>query len=436
MKRPKRDFVAAAANRFAQSSNLQIVVPPWAAPLRGRSRYKGAWSGRGGGKSHFFAEMLIERMITDPGLRVVCIREIQKSLRFSAKFLIESKIRALGVADKFEILTTEIRRRGGSGILIFQGMQDHTAESIKSLEGFGVAWIEEAQSISQYSLDLLIPTIRTPGSEIWATWNPDQPSDAIDKLLRGEAPPADAIVVSTSYLENPYCSEITKAEAEYTRSTNTDKYNHVWGGGYAVVSDIQVLGGRWQIAAFQSAADWDGPYYGADWGFGTDPTTCVMLWRSRDGRSLYIEHESLEYGLELNDVAAAWIRDVPGVADHSVRADNSQPQSIAHVRSMGIPRLVAADKWAGSIEDGIQFLRSHTIYVHERCRETISECRLYSHKVNKAGDILPEIVDKHNHLIDAIRYALAPLILQDARPQVAPLPKEREHSPRQVRQIF
>lgn len=425
----------------SERTNFQISVPPWAEPLRQRSRYKAAWGGRGGGKSHFFAEMVVERMVNDPDLRVVCIREIQKSLKFSAKYLIESKIRSLGVVDRLEILATEIRRRDGQGILIFQGMQDHTAESIKSLEGFGIAWIEEAQSISQYSLDLLLPTIRTPGSEIWATWNPVQPGDAIDKMFRGENLPESAIVVRTNYTDNPHASAITTSEAEHCRATDTDKYNHVWLGGYAVVSDLQVLGGKWAIAEFDTRSatmvGLDGPYYGADWGFGSDPTTCIIAWVSGDGRSLYLEHESHEYGLELNEVAGVWIRDIPGVADHVVRADNSQPQSINHVKGLGIPRLVAADKWPGSIEDGIKFLRSFDkILVHPRCRETIAECRLYSHKQTKGGDILPDIVDKHNHLIDALRYALAPLIRKESQPTHAPIPAAAVVSPAIARSIF
>ena len=133
-------------------------------------RYRAAFGGRGSGKSHFFAEMLIERCVLTP-TSVVCIREVQKSLNQSVKKLLEIKIEALGVSDMFTVRDNKITSKNGS-MIIFQGMQNHTADSIKSLEGFDIAWIEEAQSISEMSLSLLRPTIRKPGSEIWATWNP------------------------------------------------------------------------------------------------------------------------------------------------------------------------------------------------------------------------------------------------------------------------
>ena len=152
-------------------------------PLLESARYKGAWGGRGSGKSHFFGERVVIRCLGEPGLRVVCIREVQKTLAQSSKRLIEQKIIALGVGRKFRVLEEKIVTPGG-GLIIFQGMQDHTAESIKSLEGYKIAWIEEAQTLSQRSLTLLRPTIRVPGSEIWASWNPRRKSDAIDELLR------------------------------------------------------------------------------------------------------------------------------------------------------------------------------------------------------------------------------------------------------------
>src|SRR5690625_4607712 len=107
---------------------IEIATPRWAVPLLAPARYKGAKGGRGSGKSHFYAELAVETMVADPDHRFVCIREVQKSLKFSVKELVENKIRALGVSHLFEITLTEIRRVGGNGIMIFQGMQDHTAD--------------------------------------------------------------------------------------------------------------------------------------------------------------------------------------------------------------------------------------------------------------------------------------------------------------------
>jgi phage terminase large subunit len=209
---------------------LARAVPRWAVPLQRPARYKGASGGRASGKSHFFAEEAVEAMVCDPSLRFVCIREVQRSLKFSAKSLVEAKIRQLGVEHLFEILATEIRRRGGDGVMIFEGMQDHTSDSIKSLEGFGRAWVEEAQSISQRSLDLLLPTIRMPASEIWFSWNPDQPIDPVDAFFESE--PEGAIRRHTTYLDNPFCPDVMKTEAARLKAVDEDAFEHIWGGGY------------------------------------------------------------------------------------------------------------------------------------------------------------------------------------------------------------
>jgi phage terminase large subunit len=211
---------------------LDRQVPRWALPLTQPCRYKGGSGGRASGKSHFFAEEAVEAMVCDPDLRFVCIREVQRSLKFSAKALVESKIKQLGVSDLFEVMTTEIRRRGGSGVMIFEGMQDHTSDSIKSLEGFGRAWVEEAQSISQRSLDMLLPTIRTEGSEVWFSWNPDQPTDPVDAFFASR--PEGAVHVHTTYRDNPFCPDVMEVEAQRLERADPDAHEHIWGGGYFV----------------------------------------------------------------------------------------------------------------------------------------------------------------------------------------------------------
>lgn len=199
-------------------------------PLLEPARYKGASGGRASGKSHHFAESAVEAMVCDPDLRFVCIREVQRSLKFSAKSLVESKIAQLGVADLFDVQQTEIRRVGGRGVMIFEGMQDHTADSIKSLEGFGRAWVEEAQNISARSLSLLLPTIRTEGSELWFSWNPDQPTDPVDAFFASQ--PEGAVRVHSTYRDNPFCPKVMFAEAARLKAADLDAYEHVWEGGY------------------------------------------------------------------------------------------------------------------------------------------------------------------------------------------------------------
>lgn len=212
-------------------SILTIKTPRVFAPLLNHARYKGAHGGRGSGKSHFFAELGIESCLIKP-TRMVCLREIQKSIKQSIKLLLEDKIRSMDVAEQFyEPLETEIRARNGS-LIIFQGMQNHTADSIKSLEGFDIALLGEAQSFSQYSLDILRPTIRKDGSEIWAEWNPETEDVPIDQLLRGSNRPKDSIVVESNWRDNPFFPEVLRREMEEDKARDYDKYLHIWEGHY------------------------------------------------------------------------------------------------------------------------------------------------------------------------------------------------------------
>lgn len=201
-------------------------------PLLQPARFKGAWGGRSGGKSHFFAEAIAERCLMMPGTRVVCIREFQESLRESAKRLIEDKISDLGVGHLFRIMHDRIETPGG-GIIIFMGMHDSTAESIKSLEGFDIAWVEEAQTLSARSLELLRPTIRKLGSEIWFSWNPRRKSDAVDEFLR-QKKPDNAIVLRANWRDNPWFPEVLDQERRLDLEAFPDRYDHIWEGAYAL----------------------------------------------------------------------------------------------------------------------------------------------------------------------------------------------------------
>ena len=201
------------------------------APLLDPARYKGAFGGRGSGKSHFFAELLVDDHYHNPGFRSVCIREVQKSLKDSAKRLIEDKIQALGLGKHFEVQSDQIKSRGG-GVILFQGMQDSTAETIKSLEGFNRAWVEEAQTLSERSLALLRPTIRSEGSEIWASWNPRRKTDAIDDFLRVKRPDS-SIVVQANWRDNPWFPAVLDEERRLDLAKYPDRYDHTWEGDYA-----------------------------------------------------------------------------------------------------------------------------------------------------------------------------------------------------------
>lgn len=349
----------------------------------------------------------------DADMQFVCIREIQRSLKFSAKKLVETKIQSLGVSHLFDITLTEIRRIGGNGVMIFQGMQDHTADSIKSLEGFHRAWVEEAQNLSHRSLQLLRPTIREEGSEIWFSWNPDQPTDAVDSFLCSDEAPDGMILVHVNHDSNPFLPDTLHKEMEHDRKYNPDSFDHVWLGGYNKKTDAQIFAGKWMVDEFEPGADWDGPYHGLDFGFSNDPTAATKSWVH--DRTLYIEHEAGNVGLELDDTSEFMKTRIPGIERHAIRADNARPESISYLRRHGLPRTEAVKKGKGSVEDGIEHIKSYKrVVIHPRCEETAREFRLYSYKVDKrSGDILPTIVDEHNHYIDSIRYGLEPLIRND-----------------------
>lgn len=217
-------------------TTLQIETAEVFKPLLAPARYKGAYGGRGSGKSWFFAGLMIEDSLAERGLLSVCIREVQKSLKDSAKRLIEAKLMEyrLGAADGFKVFREVIETPGG-GQITFQGMQDHTAESIKSLEGFKRAWVEEGQTLSATSLSLLRPTIRTPGSELWFSWNPRRKADPVDAMLRGAELPTGAAVVRANWSDNPWFPAELEQERKDCLRTTPDQYAHIWDGDYATV---------------------------------------------------------------------------------------------------------------------------------------------------------------------------------------------------------
>lgn len=215
---------------------LRIPTAAVFEPLLHPARYKGVWGGRGSGKSHFMAGALVEDHIRNPGMRSVCIREVQKSLKQSAKKLVEDKIESFGLGERegFKVFR-EVIETPGDGIITFTGMQDHTADSVKSLEGFNRAWVEEAQAMSDRSMTLLRPTIRAEGSELWFSWNPQRATDPIDMLLRGPNPPSDAVVIRANWSDNPWFPKVLGQERLDSLANEAEKYGHIWEGEYATV---------------------------------------------------------------------------------------------------------------------------------------------------------------------------------------------------------
>ena len=380
-------------------STLTIETPKVFEPLLYPSRYKGAWGGRGSAKSHFFAGLTVEESIRQK-VDIVCLREVQKSLKFSVKKLIESKIEAMNAGAYFDVQNEQIKSKAG-GNIIFQGMQDHTSDSIKSLEGFGIAWFEEAQSASQRSLDLLRPTIRAPGSELWFSWNPNFATDPIDVLLRGDNPPPGSVVVKANYRDNPWLPKELQDELDYDQRRDPDKFAHIWLGEYQRNSEARVFK-NWKIEEFERPA---GTVHrlGADWGFSIDPSVLVRC--DIEGNRLYVDYEAYMVGCEIVNLPELFMS-VPEAEKWPITADSARPETVSHMQKNGFPKIRSAIKGAKSLEEGVEFLKSFDIIVHPRCRNLIDELTLYSYKTDPlTGLVLPILADKHNHLIDALRYA-------------------------------
>lgn len=368
-------------------------VPPVFRPLLGNERFLGAKGGRGSGKSHFFAGLAVVRMLE--GRNVLCIREIQRSIADSVKRLVEAKIEEFGVGAMFSVTEAEVRCARTGAVMIFRGMQNHTAASVKSLEGFDIAWWEEAQTASQRSLDLLIPTIRTPGSQLLFSWNPEDEGDPIEKLLVA-APPENARVVTANWQDNPWFPEELRGDMERDRERDPDKYAHVWEGMYRSASEARIFR-NWRLG------DVDVPenivwFYGVDWGFANDPTAGVRLCFPND-KTLYVSDEAYEVGVEMERLPA-FLGQIPGMREWPSAADSARPETIDYVRRHGLPRMKPARKGKGSVEDGIEFLRSFDIVVSPRCPNFAQELRRYAFKTDKqTGEILPVPEDAWNHCI-------------------------------------
>jgi phage terminase large subunit len=219
--------------------DLRILTAEVFEPLLAPARYKAAWGGRGSGKSHAVADLLLEDSLAEPGdsgegLRTVCIREVQKDLAQSSKALIEAKLAThrLGEADGFKVFR-DVIQTPHDGLMIFKGMNDYTSESVKSLEGFKRAWWEEAQSATGHSLNLLRPTLRAAGSQLIFTWNPRRKTDPVDVMFRGPEKPTGAVVVKANWRDNPWFTAELEQERQDCLRTQPDQYDHIWEGGYA-----------------------------------------------------------------------------------------------------------------------------------------------------------------------------------------------------------
>jgi phage terminase large subunit len=399
-----------------QLTEATCELPDYAAPLFEPKRYKVLYGGRGAARSWSVARTLLIKAAESP-LRVGCFREFQKSIKDSVHRLLKDQIELLELPG-YDVTDREIRHDNGS-LFLFEGLR-HNVTKIKSLEGIDIAWVEEAERVSKSSWDVLIPTIRKAGSEIWINFNPDLADDpTFVRFVVTKR--ADAWVCKVSSSDNPWFPAELAAERTYLYRVDPDAAAHVWGGECRQSSGAQILRGKWIVDDFTPEPAWDGPYHGADFGFAQDPNTIVRCWiapgtiANSTGR-LMIEYEAYKIGQDTDDISTHWQAEVPGCETFTIRADCARPETISYLTRHGLPLIVGVEKWAGSVEDGIAHLRQYEqIVIHPRCKHAAEEARHYSYKIDqRTGDILPVIADAHNHIWDSVRYALAPLIRNPA----------------------
>lgn len=409
---------------------IQITYPDKFYPIVNRkARRKIAKGGRGSAKSRSFAKLAVVRASKEK-LRILCCRELQSSIKESVHKLLCETIHELGLDRFFRITDTSIKSWTGSEF-IFKGLRNNYNE-IKSLEGIDIAWLEEGEGVSQQSLDVLIPTIRKDGSEIWVSYNPETKDSPCDKTFITNAHP-DTVIVELNFRDNPWFPEVLRFEMELCKIVDFEKYLWVWEGQYKKYAHDLIFRDKIVVDCdFVTPSDIKRFYYGLDFGFSNDPLSAHRLFEKEEGTftDLYIDYEVYGLGIELDDMHEKLIAGLPGLLRDKIIADSSRPDTISFLRrpfnknGKQFPSIncIGANKTGevldkkgtskGSIADGIDFLRHYRhIYIHRRCPGAKEDYQNYRWKRDaKTDEILNEPVDKSNHSPDDNRYALSRLI--------------------------
>lgn len=377
---------------MSEPANIQL--PPWSKPLfKNGDEYKyfAIHGGRGSGKSRSLATILLVKA-AQAKHRVLCCREVQKSIKDSVKKLLDDEIDRLGWRSGFKSTETSIRCQNGSEF-IFMGLA-HNPDSVKSTEGITLCWVEEAQTLSQGSISTLIPTIRQPGAQIFFTWNPKSIKDPVDAMFRGDETPPRSFVRQVNYTDNPWFPDVLREEMEYDKKRDRGKYLHVWEGQYLERSNANVFQ-DWRVEPFETPED-AFLRYGCDWGFSVDPTVLIRCFTI--GRKLYFDYEAYKVGCDIDDTPALFA-EVPDSDKWPIIADSASPERISYMRKHGYPKMMKAKKGQKSVEEGIEFMRSHEIIVHPRCKHMAEELALYKYKIDPVTEEVTNVLeDKNNHL--------------------------------------
>jgi phage terminase large subunit len=386
--------------------------------LEKQARYKVAYGGRGAGKSESIARCLLI-MSLQKKISILCARELQNSIADSVHKLLSDLIAELKLDGFFTITQTSIKNIYGSQFL-FKGLKNNINE-IKSLKGINYVWVEEAERVSENSWAVLIPTIREEDSEIWVIFNPESADSATYTRFVAK-PPSDSIVTKINWNDNPWFPDVLKKEMEYDKKVNPEKYDWIWEGNPRTLNDAQIFKGKWVVDDFKTP-----PmdtmlekrfFYGADWGFSPDPLAAIRCYVV--GNVLYIDQEVYRVGVELGQIGKELVQKMPEIKRWPCYGDSARPDIISMLQKEGFTQLRGVKKSIDGgqsnklkfVEAGIDYIKSfEKIVIHPSCKNTIEEFKLYSYKVdNNTDEVLPIIIDKYNHIIDSLRYALSTYI--------------------------
>lgn len=369
------------------------------------------YGGRGSGKSYSVA-LMVAIWGAQQSLRILCTREFQNSIKESFHAELKKAINKHEFLKNQYIIGVDFLRHKFNGTeFIFKGLRSNIT-AIKSMAQINLVIVEEAETVPHSSWLDLVPTIREKNSSFIVIFNPKHKNSYVAErfILCDELPPRTK-VIKLNYLDNPDFPEILEEQRQHDKKVlDPALYSHIWEGAFYEQSEAQVFNKKYIIEDFEPSKNWNGPYFGLDFGFANDPTACIKCYVFEN--RLYIMNEVYEKRLELDDTAKAVLLEIEDASKYVIRADSARPESISYLKRHGLPRIESVKKWAGSVEDGITFMKSFDkIVIHSRCKNVINEFNLYSYKVDRlSGDITSTIVDAYNHAIDAIRYALTPLI--------------------------
>ena len=380
-------------------------------------------------KGYMFSEMGVSGTI-------LCGREFMNTLADSSMEEIKQAIKSVPFLDAYyDMGENYIRTKNKNIYYSFCGLR-HNLDSIKSKARILLSWIDESETVSEMAWRKLLPTvreeIRLPNgsiiySEVWITWNPEKRDSPTSQRFRQDEILDDdgtliGIGAEMNYSDNPWFPHVLELERKRDKANLDDAtYRWIWEGAYLELSEAQIFRNKYESKEFEAdPKKWDGPYIGLDFGFSQDPTACVKVW-IHDG-CIWIDYEAGKVGLELDDTVDFLKQRIPEIEKYPIGADSARPESISHLKRKGLFRIKGVEKGKGSVEDGIEFIKSFKkVYIHPRCKQTLFEFREYAYKKDRLTDeVLPIVVDANNHYIDALRYALEPIMKRKLRLNINP----------------